>query len=89
MVTLWRLLNACMHKIDKFLARLDADRRQKVLSIIERISKGDFVGLDTRKLKGSSDIYRVRIGRVRIKFVMNASGIRILNIDNRSDNTYR
>jgi len=78
-----------MHKIDKFLARLDANRRQKVLYIVGRIKKGDFSGLDMRKLQGSSDIYRVRIGKVRIKFVMNASGIRIFNIDNRGENTYR
>lgn len=77
-----------MHKIDKFLARLDANRRQKVLTVIERINKGNFAGLDMRKLRGSSDIYRIRIGRVRIKFTMNTSGIRIFNIDNRSDNTY-
>ncbi len=78
-----------MHKIDKFLARLDADRRQKVLGIVERIKKGDFSGLDMRKLQGSSDVYRVRIGRVRIKFIMDASGIRIFSIDNRGENTYR
>jgi mRNA-degrading endonuclease RelE of RelBE toxin-antitoxin system len=78
-----------MHKIDKFLARLDADKRQKVLAIVERINNGKFSGLDMRKLRGSPDTYRVRIGRMRIKFVMNASGIRIFSIDNRSNNTYR
>ena len=78
-----------MHRIDKFLARLDAKLRQKVLDIAERIKRGDINGLDVRKLKGSSDIYRVRVGRVRIKFTMNASSIRILNIDNRGENTYR
>lgn len=78
-----------MHKIDKFLARLDAGRRQKVLAIVERINDGDFAGLDMRKLRGSSDIYRVRIGRMRIKFVMNASGTRIFSIDNRGENTCR
>jgi mRNA-degrading endonuclease RelE of RelBE toxin-antitoxin system len=78
-----------MHKIDKFLARLDADMRQKVLAIVERIQGGDFYGLDMRKLKSSLEVYRVRIGKVRIKFVMNASGIRILSIDYRGENTYR
>ena len=78
-----------MHKIDKFLARLDVKLRQKVLAIAERIKNGDFVGLDMRKLQGSQGVYRVRVGRVRIKFIMGASGIRILNIDNRSENTYR
>ena len=78
-----------MHKIDKFLARLDADRRQKVLAIVERINNSDFSGLDMRKLQGSLDSYRVRVGKVRIKFTMNALGIRIFSIDNRGDNTYR
>ncbi len=78
-----------MHRIDKFLARLDAERRRKVLVVAERIKRGDFSGLDMRKLKGSSAVYRVRVGRVRIKFTMDASEIRILNIDNRSENTYR
>lgn len=78
-----------MHKIDKFLARLDADRREKVLAIVEGINKGNFSGLDMRKLQGSSDVYRVRVGRVRIKFAMNVSGVRIFSIDNRGENTYR
>ena len=77
-----------MHKIDKFLARLDASRRQRVLSVVERLSKGDFGGLDLRKLK-DSDRYRVRVGKVRIIFTMNASGVRILAIDNRGEDTYR
>lgn len=78
-----------MHKIDKFLPRLDVGRRQKVLVIIERLNNGDFSGLDMRKLQGSSNTYRVRIGRMRIKFTLDASGIRIFNIDNRDENTYR
>ncbi|OGG60334.1 hypothetical protein A3C86_05005 [Candidatus Kaiserbacteria bacterium RIFCSPHIGHO2_02_FULL_49_16] len=78
-----------MHRIDKFLARLDAGRRKKVLDIAERIKKGDFSGLDMRKLQGSPGVYRVRVGRVRIKFTMDASGTRIFNIDNRGENTYR
>jgi len=78
-----------MHKIDKFLARLDADRRRKVLYIVGRIKKGDFSGLDMRKLKSSSDIYRVRIGKIRIKFTIDVSGIHIFSIDNRGENTYR
>ncbi|MFH1178220.1 MAG: hypothetical protein V1711_00635 [bacterium] len=78
-----------MHKIDKFLARLDAERRRKVFGVIERIGKGDFSGLDMRKLRGSLSVYRVRIGNVRVKFIMSASGIRIFSIDNRGENTYR
>lgn len=78
-----------MHRVDKFLARLDAERREKVLAIVERLERGAFSGLDLRKLHGSDDVYRVRVGKVRIKFSMDASGVRILDISFRSENTYK
>ena len=78
-----------MHKIDKFLARLDAEQRQKVLAIVERLKSGDLSGLDLRKLHGSPGIYRVRVGKVRIVFGIATSGIRIFNIGNRGEKTYR
>ncbi len=78
-----------MHRIDKFLARLDAGQRKRALAIVERIERGALSGLDLRKLAGASDTYRVRVGRVRIKFSMDASGIRILDISLRSENTYK
>ncbi len=78
-----------MHKIDKFLARLDADRRQKVLAVVERIKNRNFSGLNIRKLQGSTETYRIRVGRIRIKFVINESDVHIFSIDNRGDNTYR
>lgn len=78
-----------MHKVDKFLARLDAKLRQKVLVVLECISHGDFTALDMRKLQGSSNVYRVRLGKVRIKFNITASGTRILSVEFRSEDTYR
>jgi mRNA-degrading endonuclease RelE of RelBE toxin-antitoxin system len=78
-----------MHKIDTFLARLSVEIREKVLSIVERIQERNLSGLDVRKLKGSPDIYRVLLGKLRVKFVMNESEIRILSIDNCGENTYR
>ncbi|OGG94532.1 hypothetical protein A3G63_01100 [Candidatus Kaiserbacteria bacterium RIFCSPLOWO2_12_FULL_52_8] len=78
-----------MHKIDKFLARLDANQRKKVLAIVERLDRSDLTGLDVRKLQGFPGLYRVRVGRIRVKFVMDISGIRILSIGHRSESTYR
>lgn len=78
-----------MHKIDTFLARLSVEIREKVLSIVERIQERNLSGLDVRRLKGSPDIYRVLLGKLRVKFVMNESEIRILSIDNCGENTYR
>lgn len=78
-----------MHKIDKFLAKLDAERREKVLTVILQIRSGDFQGLNLKKLKAVGPRYRVRIGRVRIKFDMDTNGIRLVDIDFRNDNTYK
>jgi len=78
-----------MHKIDKFLSKLDAERRVKVLAVLLQIRSGDFQGLNLRKLKVVGPLYRVRVGRVRIIFEMDTDGIRPVDIDFRNDNTYK
>lgn len=78
-----------MHKIDKFLAKLDAERREKVLAILLRIQSENFENLDIKKLKGFTQIYRVRVGQCRIKFETVQSSINIINIEFKGDNTYK
>lgn len=78
-----------MHKIDKFLVRLDPERRGKVLAVLMQIRSGDFHGLNLKKLKASGSSYRVRVGRIRIIFEMDTTGIRLTDIDFRNDNTYK
>lgn len=78
-----------MHKIDKFLAKLDPERRERVLAILLRVRSGDFHGLNFRKLKEAGPLYRVRVGKVRIIFAMDTNGIRLVDIDFRNDNTYK
>jgi len=78
-----------MHKIDKFLSKLDSERRTKVLSILRQISSGDFQGLNLKKMKEVRPLYRVRIGRIRIIFEMDTNGIRLVDLDFRDDNTYK
>jgi len=78
-----------MQKLDKFLAKLDSERREKILAILIRIHAGDFQGLNLRKLKAVGPLYRVRIGRVRIIFEMDTNGIRLVDIDFRNETTYK
>lgn len=78
-----------MHKIDKFIARLDAERREKVLAVLVRVLSGNFQGLNLKKMKEVGPLYRVRIGKVRIIFEMDTNGIRLIDIDFRNDNTYK
>ncbi len=77
-----------MRKIDKFLAKLPKDLRTKILAILKQMSAGDFSSLNLKKLKDRPDEYRVRVGRIRIKFYMNEDGIKVYDIQYRNDNTY-
>lgn len=75
-------------KIDKFLVKLDAERREKVLAVLLQIRSGDFKNLDIKKLKGEVLRYRVRVGRCRVTFETGQKGINIISIDFKNDNTY-
>lgn len=77
-----------MHKIDKFLSKLDAERRGKILAVLLQIQSGDFENLDIKKLKDHSLTYRVRVSQCRIKFEASKNGINIIDIDFKNDNTY-
>ena len=81
--------NDSMHKIDKFLAKLDAERREKVLAVLVQIRSGNLQNLDLKKLGGFESRYRVRVGKCRITFEMYTWNIRLLDIDFKNDNTYR
>lgn len=78
-----------MHKIDKFLAKLDTERRAKVLAVLLQIQSGNLKNLDIKKLKGEASLYRVRVGQCRIKFETARNSINIIDIDFKNDNTYR
>ena len=77
-----------MHKIDKFLAKLDRKQRGRTLETLKKIYARDFAGLDIKKLQGGFGIYRVRSGPNRILFCINEDGIRLLDITRRDDTTY-
>ena len=78
-----------MHRIDKFLAKLDPERRARVLEVLLQIQTGDFQGLNLKKLKDSGPLYRVRVGKCRIIFEMDTDGIRLVDIDFKNENTYK
>ncbi len=76
-------------KITKFLLKLNAKQRAAVLAAMEQVQIGNDVGLKLKKLRGHDDVYRVRIGRVRIIFHQAGDKRRILDTNFRDDNTYR
>ena len=77
-------------KIKKFLKKLSRKDLDRVEEIILRISKGQDKGLNVLQLKGTSNIYRVRKGKIRIIYSLDADRkIRVLDITRRSEKTYK
>jgi len=76
-------------KIDKNLAKFSKKELQLVEEVLLKINKSQFNGLNLVKLKGYSDIFRVRRGRIRIIFQQKNEEINILTIERRSEKTYR
>lgn len=78
-----------MDLFQKFLNRLDKKRKIAIQNVMEKIHAGDFANLDVKKLKGEDNVYRVRKGRIRIKFTIKPTGtVEFIDVDFRDDNTY-
>lgn len=79
-----------MDRISKALQKLNSKEREELKSLLERIKGNETSDLDVRKLKGKSNIFRVRKGRIRVIFAKQADGvINVLAVERKSDNTYR
>ena len=79
-----------MDKIDKFLKKLSQKDRKKIDDLICRIIDKNFVGLNYKKLKGYSNVYRVRKGDFRITFTIDESeAVNIISIGRKQEDTYK
>ena len=75
-------------KIMKFLKRLTRKELKRVLSVIDDIEKGSIEHLDINRLSGHKNIFRVRVGDIRILFMQSKTEYRLVSIERRSDTTY-
>jgi mRNA interferase RelE/StbE len=64
----------------KALMRLDVPTRQRIRQGIEKLPEGD-----VKRLKGYTDLYRLRIGDWRILFIMIAGNISVEDVLPRGD----
>ena len=78
-----------MDKIEKALNKLSDKERKLVKDLLTRLSNGNVLGLDIVRLKGHSDIFRLRKGDLRIIYRQVAKDIFLLTIERRSEKTYR
>ena len=78
-----------MDKVSKFLQRLTKKEFLETEKLIERIIAGDIAKLNVKKLKGTSHLFRVRKGGIRVIFQRKDGIVRILEIERRGEQTYR
>lgn len=69
----------------KFLKRLPKDLRSKVIETVFLIASGDLANLDIKKMSDEHDLYRCRIGKIRILFQKRDAEYFILDIGFRGD----
>ena len=79
-----------MDKITKALQKLSDKERQKIKLVLSKLLAGDTNGLDIKKLKDRSDIFRVRVGDLRIIYRTDLKEkIVVLAIARRNEKTYK
>ena len=78
-----------MPTLKKLLGRFNKEERIILETLIEKIISLEWHGLDIKKLQGYADIFRLRKGKIRIIFYKRKLGISIINIERRSEKTYK
>ncbi|MFH1841316.1 MAG: hypothetical protein ABH800_00965 [Candidatus Nealsonbacteria bacterium] len=79
-----------MDKIKKALKKLTEKERKEIKNILIKLKSRCIGDLDTKKLKGRDDIFRIRKGKIRIIYKLNKKGsVFILSIERRNDTTYK
>lgn len=78
-----------MDKIQKLLSKLSEKDKSTVKKILKQLHSKNTKNLDIKKLKGLSNLFRVRKGDIRIIYTLDHSEIRLFKIDKRKEDTYK
>lgn len=78
-----------MDQISKALKKLSDKDYKKVKLVLLKIKSDNLSGLDIKKLKNTNDIYRVRVGNIRVTYQQTKNKIIVLTIARRNEKTYK
>lgn len=78
-----------MPRLEKCLKKLGARERQTAIALFELLARRNWRGLDLKKLKGYSNVDRVRKGNLRVIFQDDGDAVWVLSISRRSEKTYK
>ena len=86
---MWRL--DLSRSAEKFLDknRLTLEEVRELIVKALRYFRGEDINVDIKKLKGESDIFRVRKGNMRIIYQIRNNQVFILKIGHRKEATYK
>ena len=77
-----------MNKIEKFLRKL-SNREQEAYLLLMMQLKKDYTKIpNIKKLNGYKNMFRIRIGRYRLIFLIDKNKVEIIKITKRDDRTY-
>lgn len=78
-----------MDRLEKELRTLSRKELIRINEILERLKQGQIEHLEVKALQGHKQIYRVRVGRLRVIYTIHKDGtILLLAVRKRDDRTY-
>lgn len=77
-----------MPSLKKILSGFNEKERESIEFLIEKIISLNWRSLDIKKLKGHQNIFRARLGKIRIIFTNDKKEISIIAIERRRESTY-
>lgn len=78
-----------MDKLGKAVKKFAEKEKKRLKEIIKALQSGRFDNLNLKKLKGGSDIFRARKGKIRVIYQVRDGRIFILKIGRRKEDTYK
>ena len=78
-----------MDRNAKFLKKLSKKEFDNLAEVVERIKSQKTSGLSIVKLTGYQDVFKARVGNIRIIFLATRDKVEILEISRRSEKTYK
>jgi len=69
------------NKAEKFLKKIDSVKREKIKLKLKLLVDFPDRNLDIIKIIGEDDTYRVRIGKIRVLFVISQKGEELIIVD--------
>ena len=78
-----------VYKTVKFFKKLSKKEAKRVLKVLNSARKGNLEGFDVKKLKGHKNLFRVRVGSIRIIFEkISSNEYRLVYLGRRGDSDY-